>query len=1167
MKFIQFFFLFFISGAHAQNTLMLPLGHCMPISKAEFNKQGNRIITASDDHNIKLWDTQSGALLQNIVASDYAAFSPDGNFYIFHNNGSGTIRNCQNNKLLHVLKADIKIAVFSNDGKKIATSDRSNLIVWDVATGAREFNVDHTNSNYINTLQFSPNGAYILTASTSNKEFRIWDAKTGLLVKEIKEHKNGIDNAKFSPDGAILATSSYDRSTKFWSVNSWELLATITPDIDNSARSVEFSPDGKRVVIPFNSSNLKIYSTATWGELLTIPGPQKGQLHQRGFNYAEFSPDGKIILTAANDNSVRIWDAENGDELGMIVNDNGIEWFDYLYLAHYSNDMNSILLVSSDRAYTYDAHSLKRIHILGKTLDISNLKYSPDKNKILAFCKTNNTVRLLDRTQAKVLYSITNSYDTQDACFSYDGEKFIIAGGNVCVYDVSSGILLDSFTCKSDPKLLIAASDNNSIIILESRGYEIWHLNNTNPIPFKECNREAFAISPDNSYFVVSCGENSVTVHSMNTGENLNSLYRPSGRVNEISISSDSKKIATACWHDSVVLIYNAQDGKLLLELKADMKGVDKIAFSPDGKKIATISNDQMAYIWDVETGKVLQSLKINTVSCIGLKFSNDGKYLCLNIITELWSFGNEFWFWNLKTGFLDRNFNKYENTFLYDIDFKKTQLIGAQNGLVRIFDYMTKFNLDQTSEIFAMLPISNTDFISYYLSDFKNNEFYYYGTPEGAKNIHFISPDFKVVSFEQLDLKYNRPDKVLQHIGCNDTALIHSYKRAYQKRMKKLQLDTNAFRQGFSVPDADFINRQEVQYTQTQPRLKVKISASDKTLTLDRFNVWINDVPLYGQKGISLKNRKIRRIDTTLFIALSEGENRIETSVTSTNGIESYRSPLFVNYIPATASKPHVYFVGIGIDHFADATYNLRFSSKDIRDLALEMKNKFGENVSIDTLFNENVTTATVKALKKKLMQSTPDDKVIVSYSGHGLLSKDFDYYLSTYNIQFNKPEVNGLPYDELENLLDSIPARKKLMFIDACHSGEVDRDEAFTIAKTTDSLHIARTGVLLVPAHEQKLGLNNSFELMQGLFANVGKNTGATVISAAAGNQFALEGGKLQNGVFTYCILNAMKNNSSFSIAQLKKEVSEEVVTLTGGLQKPTSRQETLHYNWDVW
>ena len=52
-------------------------------------------------------------------------------------------------------------------------------------------------------------------------------------------------------------------------------------------------------------------------------------------------------------------------------------------------------------------------------------------------------------------------------------------------------------------------------------------------------------------------------------------------------------------------------------------------------------------------------------------------------------------------------------------------------------------------------------------------------------------------------------------------------------------------------------------------------------------------------------------------------------------NGTESYRSPLFVSYAPAVKKKEKVYFIGIGINEFANPSYNLTWSVKDIRDLA----------------------------------------------------------------------------------------------------------------------------------------------------------------------------------------------------------------------------------------
>jgi hypothetical protein len=44
-------------------------------------------------------------------------------------------------------------------------------------------------------------------------------------------------------------------------------------------------------------------------------------------------------------------------------------------------------------------------------------------------------------------------------------------------------------------------------------------------------------------------------------------------------------------------------------------------------------------------------------------------------------------------------------------------------------------------------------------------------------------------------------------------------------------------------------------------------------------------------------------------------------------------------------------------------------------------------------------------------------------------------------------------------------------------------------------------------------------------------------------------------------------MDKNKQMKISELKKKVSERVVELTKGLQKPTSRNETLAADWYIW
>jgi hypothetical protein len=448
-----------------------------------------------------------------------------------------------------------------------------------------------------------------------------------------------------------------------------------------------------------------------------------------------------------------------------------------------------------------------------------------------------------------------------------------------------------------------------------------------------------------------------------------------------------------------------------------------------------------------------------------------------------------------------------------------------------------------------------------------RNSQGYYRASRDAAKLLYYVTPDLKIVTFDQLDIRYNRPDKVLASLGNADTTLVRSFHHAYQKRIRRMNVDTSFFSGLQSVPMADFKQREKISFSQQNAQLALEIRGSDSIYALERFNIWVNEVPLFGREGINLRSHHRNFFDTKVTITLSQGDNRIETSVTNLGGIESYRVPLYVNYTPPVKKETKVHFIGIGVNRYLDSAYNLQWSVNDIKKLAAKLKEKYA-NLVVDTIFDASVTAERVSALKERTKSLGEDDILIVSYSGHGLLSKQFDYYLSTHNIDFDNPAKNGLPYEALERLLDSIRPRKKLLLIDACHSGEVDKDELAIMDKLADSIGLKKRGVKIIGYKKNKqVGLLNSFELMQDLFVNVSRGTGATIISAAGGAQYALERGDLENGVFTYCILQALDRQTSLSVSELKRIVGENVLKLTKGMQKPTSRNETNNFDWLIW
>lgn len=441
----------------------------------------------------------------------------------------------------------------------------------------------------------------------------------------------------------------------------------------------------------------------------------------------------------------------------------------------------------------------------------------------------------------------------------------------------------------------------------------------------------------------------------------------------------------------------------------------------------------------------------------------------------------------------------------------------------------------------------------------------YFFGD-KGASHYLGYSVGGRYVGFDQLDLKYNRPDKVLTAAGTTDTALVKSYYAAYLKRIKKMGIDTSFFSKESGIPQAEIVNRESIDYIQKDNKLKLLIKGVDSIVTISSYNCWINDVPLFGKNGKSLKEKDLRYFLDSLWVPLSDGANKIEVSITNNNGTESYRDFLSVKYNPPRSTVAKTFFIGIGIDRFKYGGYDLNYSVKDIRDLAHKFKTLYGA-VILDTLFNEKVSRRAINGLKKKLMGLQVNDRVVLAYSGHGLLNTKLDYFLSTYDMNFSQPEENGLPYEELENLLDSIPVRKKLMLLDACHSGEVDKEEFLSLNQRADSMGLKK-GIIIEnqDTSSRRMGIQNSFQLMEELFQNISRNTGATIISAAAGTQFALERGDLKNGVFTYCILNTLQQHPKIKISELRRKVTENVIKITQGAQRPTSRSGTIDNDWEL-
>ena len=1073
---------------------------------------------------------------------------------------------------------NVNSSQFSPDGKLIVTaSDDETAKIWESSTGLLLHNITgHTGS--VNYAEFSPDGQKIISASDDGTAI-VWNTLTGLPVVHLKDNSGQVYFAKFSPDNKSIVTASGTSMNIVWDANTGKKKYII---YRGGTKSIDFNNDGSKILVTSDWNGAEIFDVKNGDSILAFK--ETGEM----ICYV-FSPDLKKVLTLSNDSAVKVWDIKSGKIMFELKEKSK---FDY---AVFSPDGKKVAIVSMKdtvvRILNANTWTLS-LPLKGHNDRITKATFSPDSKFLITSAGSRAIV--WDSENGSLLLHLNKHLDQiTSLVFSPDGKKILTSSSDETarVWDAKTGIELQNLLGHTDNITVAAFSPDGKKIMIADRFNElkVWSAETFQQLLTLKGHYKisSASFSPDAMRIATGSNDGTTKIWDAITGNAIINLQGHEDEITAICFSPNGKLLVTAS-RDETAKIWDTETGAYLLVLKKHKGEITSAAFSSDSKRIVTGSKDGTAKVWDASSGDLIFNLEGFAGFVNSAEFTHDGK----KIITKVYGAnGVSAVSWNAETGVLE---TRMSDAPFFSSD-GKIFISSAPKKMHYILNTQAKskvlLNAPADAEIKSINVINNRiitvlrnriDFYNLNTGEIVNNlilvdsndymvlidQNFYFSTPNTSKLLHYVSSDLKVITFEQLDVKYNRPDKVLKAIGNSDTALITSYRKAYEKRIKKLGIDTTAFRDGYSVPEADFVNRDAIEYEQINEKLALHIKGNDNTYKLDRFNVWVNETPIFGQRGISLRNKDLNNFDSSITIKLSQGQNRIETSISNVNGTESYRMPLIVNYIPAIKQKEKTFFIGIGIDKFVEHKYNLQYSAKDIRDLAKKLKEKYGNEMVIDTLFNKNVTLNNVKALKKKLLQTTENDKVIIAYSGHGMLSKDYDYFLSTYAVNFDNPAQNGLPYDELENLLDSIPARKKLLLIDACHSGEVDKEELETINATATAMKLKKGNILLSYKKDKKqLGLKNSFELMQSLFVNVGKSTGAIIISAAAGTQFALESNNLKNGVFTYSILEAMNKYPTIKISELKKIVGLRVEELTNGLQKPTSRNETIALDWQIW
>ncbi len=498
--------------------------------------------------------------------------------------------------------------------------------------------------------------------------------------------------------------------------------------------------------------------------------------------------------------------------------------------------------------------------------------------------------------------------------------------------------------------------------------------------------------------------------------------------------------------------------------------------------------------------------------------------------------------------------------------DDSKRMLSSSMDGTVRLW------NLETAKEMVALVSTGEKDWA------IVNPQSYYYSTRGAQKYIHFVKGK-DIYPFEQFDLKYNRPDIILESLQASNQELIRPFNLAYLKRLKRLGFTEEMLDGEFHLPKVNVTNKDDLPLISSSRDINLVVHGIDSKFKIDRVLIRVNGVPIHGKLGVSVKDKKKNLLKEEYKVRLSTGVNRIAVSIMNEKGVESIASNVDIEYNNSTVELPELHLVTMGVSKYADPQFDLNYAAKDASDLTNHFVTQHLPFSKVNSYHLENteVTSAKLQEIKTKLSASSEDDVVCLFFAGHGLLDADLNYFLAAHDVNFQNPAEGGIPYELFEELVDGIPARKKLVMIDACHSGEIDKDEVAWAENTEESNTETNEDIdfrAVTATGFKQVGLENSYELMKELFTDIRKSSGALIISSAGGTEYAMEGSDWNNGVFTYSLLKGMSNGEAdlnkdgkVMAGELNEFVRIKVSELTGGRQTPTTRAEVLENDWRMW
>ena len=540
---------------------------------------------------------------------------------------------------------------FSPDGRSIATGNVSDLVIWDAATGAERFRrTDPGNRNLpLLSLAYSPDGRRIIAGYGSvdytvvNGHARLWDAATGQeLGDRIPGHAGGVRSVAFSPDGREVALASVGL-VEVWGLDTRQPIPALRGHTGH-VHAVAFSPDGRYLASGGTDRTIRLWDRATGNAVQAFYG------HENFIHGLAFRHDGRWLISASGDKSLKLWEVASGRLLTTFHGH-----LDHVGCVAFSPDGRYFASGGADRALKlWLATSSPQLTFTGHDGWIFGLAFSPDSQLIASGGSQDSTrdhLMVWDATTG--VPSVTfaeGSPQVTAVAFRRSGRRLATAcrDGIVRIWDVDTGRLVRALPRQANVVSAVAYSPDGRFLasattnLFNPRTYDhepgevkLWDADTGREISTLAGHKAGVfdvAFSTDGRYVATACADRIVRIwYTTDLSRKARTLPEHAGHVRRVVfLPPDGRRLATAggilFTPGGEVKIWDLATGRMLHDLRWHTSRVRGMACSPDGRRLATGSDDRTIKLWDTTTGQEVFTLRGHADAVLSVAFSPDGK-------------------------------------------------------------------------------------------------------------------------------------------------------------------------------------------------------------------------------------------------------------------------------------------------------------------------------------------------------------------------------------------------------------------------------------------------------------------------------------------------------------------------------------------------------------